>query len=243
MKVQGSKTDTYCVNTLPPETIGVMIATYRRPSAIIKCLEGLKHQLLLPNDVIVVAREDDHETTAALTSLTFSLPIRLVTVNESGVVAARNAGLNASHSDVLAIVDDDTVPHPDWLYQIMDHFRKDPDLGGLGGRDRCFDGTAFDDRKHAVVGKIQWFGRVVGNHHLGFGTIREVDVLKGANMSFRASAMVNVRFDRRLKGIGTQPNDDKCFSVAVKSKAGSWRMIHQFWLITILDFVQTLDHT
>ena len=201
-----------------PQTIGVMIATYRRPAEIVRCLTALEQQILRPDDVIVVAREDDLETKTALDSLSLStLAYRLVTITEQGVVAARNAGVEACSTDILAIIDDDTEPYPDWLSRIMEAFKGDPALGGLGGRDRCFNGEAFDDRKEAVVGKIQWFGRVIGNHHLGFGEVRDVDVLKGANMSFRAQAIANVRFDNRLKGEGTQPNDDKAFSIAVKS--------------------------
>ena len=200
-----------------------MIATYRRPAEIIRCLTALQHQVLLPNDVIVVARREDIETQMALNELPLPiLSVRLITVEVPGVVAARNVGIESCSSDLLAIIDDDTAPHPDWLKRIMDAFTADSTLGGLGGRDRCFDGATFDDRQKHIVGKLQWFGRVIGNHHLGFGEIRDVDVLKGANMSFRMSAISNVRFDARLKGIGTQPNEDKAFSVAVK--LAGWRV-------------------
>ena len=70
------------------------------------------------------------------------------------------------------------------------------------------------------MGKIQWWGRTVGNHHRGFGELREVDVLKGANMSFRAKAFENVRFNTRLRGKGAQPSEDFCFSVDVKARGG-----------------------
>ncbi len=74
------------------------------------------------------------------------------------------------------------------------------------------------------MGKIQWFGRTIGNHHLGFGGVREVDLLKGANMSFRSKAIADLRFDLRLKGNGAQPSEDFCFSVAVKSRG--WKLAY-----------------
>ncbi len=209
---------------MQPKTIGVMIATYHRSTELLNCLAALERQLLAPDQVIVVAREDDSDTRTALAAITLTVPLRLVTLREAGVVAARNAGLNASTTDIVAIIDDDTVPHFDWLSNIMIRYRNDPALGGLGGRDRCFDGYTFDERQEDVVGKIQWFGRVIGNHHLGYGEIREVDLLKGANMSFRADAIEDVRFDSRLKGDITQPNDDKCFSIAVKVKG--WKLAY-----------------
>jgi hypothetical protein len=75
-----------------------------------------------------------------------------------------------------------------------------------------------------VVGKLQWFGRAIGNHHIGVGKIREVDILKGANMSYRRKAIHNLRFDDRLKGSGAQVDNDMAFSLAVKRRG--WKLIY-----------------
>jgi cellulose synthase/poly-beta-1,6-N-acetylglucosamine synthase-like glycosyltransferase len=208
-----------------PRTIGVLIATYRRPNDLLRCLSALKRQTLPADDILLVVREEDAETKSNLDDyVSEALPIRVITVSTPGSVAARNAGLDACKTDILAIIDDDTSPHFDWLSRVMENFKNDPALGGLGGRDRCFDGVTFDDRQEPIVGKIQWWGRTIGNHHIGFGKLREVDVLKGANMSFRAKAFANVRFDTRLKGNGAQPSEDFCFSVDVKSKG--WKLAY-----------------
>jgi glycosyltransferase involved in cell wall biosynthesis len=207
------------------QTIGVLIATYRRSNDLTRCLAALQKQTHQADEVIVVVREDDTETRARFSTICSNhLPIRIVPVSVPGVVAARNAGLDACMTDIVAIIDDDTSPHIDWLSRVMQNFINDPALGGLGGRDRCFDGPAFDDNLEPVVGKIQWFGRTIGNHHRGFGELREVDVLKGANMSYRAKAIADVRFDSRLKGSGAQPSEDFCFSVAVKSRG--WKLAY-----------------
>ena len=207
-----------------PQTIGILIATYQRSNELARCLAALEEQRRFPDDILVVVREGDTDTKARLNEFANRLPVRVITVFVSGVVAARNVGLDACQTDIISIIDDDTCPHADWLSRVMQNFQKDPALGGLGGRDRCFDGVTFDDRQEAVVGKIQWFGRTVGNHHLGFGELREVDVLKGANMSYRSKAIADVRFDTRLKGKGAQPSEDFCFSVAVKCKG--WKLAY-----------------
>jgi GT2 family glycosyltransferase len=207
-----------------PVSIGVLIASYRRPAILLSCLRSLTQQIRLPDDVIVVVREDDAESLAMLAETAVGLPLTVIRVTTPGTVAARNAGLGACRTDVLCVLDDDTEPQPQWLEVVLRRFVEDPTLGGLGGRDRCFDGKAFDDRQEAVVGRIQWCGRMIGNHHLGFGGIREVDFLKGANMSFRAEAFENVRFDTRLKGRGAQPREDTAFSVAVK--AAGWKLAY-----------------
>jgi cellulose synthase/poly-beta-1,6-N-acetylglucosamine synthase-like glycosyltransferase len=211
-----------CVRT--PETIAVLIASYRRVNFLIPCLRFLEDQRRLPDEVIVVVRSDDLESIGAMDGLHLSYPLRIVQVSAPGTVAARNAGLDACQSDVVAILDDDTRPYPQWLDIVMRRFVEDPALGGLGGRDRCFDGETFDDRQHDVVGKIEWAGRMIGNHHLGHGGIREVDFLKGANMSFRSEALKATRFDPRLKGRGAQPGEDVAFSVRVKSRG--WKLAY-----------------
>lgn len=210
--------------TKTPKTIGVMIASYRRSDSLLACLDSLKHQQRSPDEVIIVLRTGDQQSRQALSDFTTALPLKVVLTNAVGLVAARNAGLDACTSDVLAIVDDDTKPHPDWLELVLQRFAEDPSLGGLGGRDRCFDGKAFDEGKASVVGQIQWYGRTIGNHHLGFGEIREVDFLKGANMSFRAEAFADVRFDSRLKGTGQQAREDSAFSIAIK--AAGWKLAY-----------------
>lgn len=208
-----------------PQTIGVLIPTYRRPRDLIRCLDALQTQEQPADDVMVIVRCDDTETQAVLDSYERgSLLLRMLVVNTPGTVYAHNFGIEACITDVLAMIDDDTVPHPQWLRIILEDFQADPGLGGLGGRDRCFDGESFDETQANTVGKLQWFGRAIGNHHRGYGGIRRVDILKGANMSFRASALEKARCDTRLRGKGAQPNEDISLTLAVK-RAG-WEIAY-----------------
>lgn len=208
-----------------PVTHGVLICSYQRPEDLLRCLAALAQQRRPADDVIVVARESDTATLEAVRKRPADgLPLQLLTVTAPGKVCALNAGLEACRTDILSIADDDTIATPNWLALIFDHFVVDPALGGLGGRGRCHDGRAFDDQRRAVVGRLQWFGRPVGNHHLGFGDAQQVDFLKGANMSYRAEAFVTLRFDCRLRGQGAQPHEDFAFSLAV-GRAG-WKIAY-----------------
>jgi hypothetical protein len=51
-----------------------------------------------------------------------------------------------------------------------------------------------------------------------------VDVLKGANMSFRRDAIQGLHFDTRLRGTGAQVHNDMAFSLAVKRRG--WRLTY-----------------
>jgi GT2 family glycosyltransferase len=206
-------------------TFSVLVCTYRRPDDLQRCLESLALQTRKPDEVIVVHRSDDLETARFLGSLADpAFPLRTIATRQEGVVAARNAGLEACQTDLMAQIDDDTAPHPDWAERIVAHFRADPVLGGLSGRDRVHDGQAFDEARATKVGILEWHGRVVGNHHRGSGSARPIQVFKGANMTFRAAAVAGLRFDERLRGRGAQPHEDVAFSLAVGRRG--WRLLY-----------------
>ncbi len=180
----------------------------------------------------MVVRDTDIETWQFLDQFqSHNLPLHTVKVTQPGVVAALNAGLAAVKGDIVSITDDDAAPHPDWLEKITAHFHSDSCIGGVGGRDWIYQSNKLENRSCQVVGKLQWFGRVIGNHHLGIGEPREVDVLKGVNMSFRTQALAKptqnitqLRFDERMRGTGAQVHFEMAFTLLLKRSG--WKMIY-----------------
>ena len=205
--------------------ITVVVPTYRRPKDLARCLYALQQQTRLADEVLIVVRDTDAETWTFLATFNPDfLPLNTVTVKVPGVVAAMNAGLNSAKGEVIAFTDDDAAPHTDWLARIETHFLSDSNVGGVGGRDWVYHGTQLEDGVREVVGRVQWFGRVIGEHHLGVGEPREVDVLKGVNMSFRRSAIAGMDFDERMRGTGAQVHFELAFSLGLK-RAG-WKLIY-----------------
>ncbi|MBD2133737.1 glycosyltransferase family 2 protein [Sphaerospermopsis sp. FACHB-1094] len=203
----------------------VLIPTYRRPQDLSRCLTALQAQTKPFDQVIVVVRDTDTETWQFLGEFPpHNLPLQIVTVTQPGVVAALNTGLTAVNGDIVSITDDDAAPHPDWLEKITAHFDSDGCIGAVGGRDWIHQGEKIENGSSSRVGRVQWFGRVIGNHHLGVGKPREVDVLKGVNMSFRTQAMGKLRFDQRMRGTGAQVHFEMAFTLALK-RAG-WKIIY-----------------
>lgn len=205
--------------------ITVLIPTYRRPKDLKRCLEALQKQTRPADEVLVIVRVTDAETWALLEAFNPDpLPLRTVIVRVPGVVTAMNTGLDTAQGDIIAITDDDAAPHTDWLARIETHFLSDDRVGGVGGRDWVYHGTQLEDGARELVGRVQWFGRMIGNHHIGVGEPREVDVLKGVNSSYRRTAIGNLRFDKRLRGTGAQIHNEMPFCLALR-RAG-WRLIY-----------------
>ncbi|MFZ4728667.1 MAG: glycosyltransferase family 2 protein [Pseudanabaena sp.] len=205
--------------------ITVVVPTYLRPQDLIRCLGALKQQNKPVDELWVIVRDTDRETWQFLDTFDRgTLPFHTATVTATGVIAAMNIGLESATGDIVAFTDDDAAPHPDWLEKIESYYLADDQVGGVGGRDWVYHGTRLEDGSQAVVGKLQWFGRLIGNHHIGIGEGREVDVLKGVNMSFRRKAIADLRFDQRMRGTGAQVNFEVVFSLTLRQKG--WKLIY-----------------
>jgi GT2 family glycosyltransferase len=208
--------------------ITVIVPTYLRPKDLSRCLNAISIQTRPVDQVLVTVRDIDTETWSFLKQINPNyLPLQAVKVNVPGVVAAMNLGLNAASGDIIVFTDDDAEPHPDWLERIETYFLSDDHIGGVGGRDFVY----YDAQKswliegeRQIVGQIQWYGRIIGNHHLGVGEAREVDVLKGANMSYRRTAIADKHFDLQMRGSGAQVHFELEFCLALKQKG--WKLIY-----------------
>ena len=209
------------------QRLSVIVPTYRRPADLARCLAALEAQLRPADEVIVVARADDAATQALLRERLRrpgSDALRVALVGEPGVVAAYNRGLQAAGGELIGFTDDDAAPHPYWTRRLVDGFERHPEAGGIGGRDIVHEkGTVLAGAMRRV-GLVRWYGRAIGNHHIGCGEPRPVHVLKGVNMAFRRTAVEGLRFDERLRGTGAQVHCEMQFSLDVRQRA--WELIY-----------------
>ena len=203
-------------------TIGVLVPTYRRPDDARRCLQALKEQTRPADQVILTVRDTDAETQAIFPELReLGLPLDIVLVSEGGVIAAMNKGREISTTDILAFTDDDSRPLPDWLEKIVDCFDNRPEVVGVGGRDiQFFGGKIVENWPVKTVGKLLWFGRTIGNHHLDFTGTTFVDTLKGVNMAFRSDAIRDLPFDVRMRGTGAQVHFEMMFCLTLRKRGG-----------------------
>jgi glycosyltransferase involved in cell wall biosynthesis len=194
--------------------ISVLIVSYRRPQLLQNCLRSLERQTRLPDEVIVVGVDGDEATAAVVQKFAQTSIFSCVWGSSPApsIVRQTNLGLDLCSADVVAFIDDDAEPFPDWLERIEPYY-EDESVGGVGGRDflHLEDGRIMDG-KTDKVGSITWFGRLHGNHHLSYPQVTDVDLLKGVNMSFR-SGLVG-RLDSRMVGAwGRHWELDACLQI------------------------------
>lgn len=99
-------------------TITVLVPTWRRPHLLRRCLHGLAAQLRPPDEILVALREEDTEARSVVSDFARELPIHEALVTQSGHLPPIEAGRRAAHGDLVAILDDDAVPAPDWLAEV-----------------------------------------------------------------------------------------------------------------------------
>lgn len=173
----------------------------------------------------MVMRESDSDSIAAATHLPALVEevfvLKKIPVSKPGKSVAINAGLDTATGDIICFTDDDAEPYSDWIERIAKHF-ENCTLAGVGGRDIIIQNGKPLGGKCKVVGKISWYGRCVGNHHLELepGKAVLVDLLKGVNMAFRAECLSGFRLDENLKWQGAA-HDEMDFCLFVKNQGGT----------------------
>jgi succinoglycan biosynthesis protein ExoM len=106
----------------------VCACTYRRPEGLRALLHGLAAQRFAAEsqrvfDIVIVDNEGSAEARAACESIRqeTGLEVRYVHEPRRGIPYARNACLEqvAPQAEFFAMIDDDEVPEPDWLEQLL----------------------------------------------------------------------------------------------------------------------------
>jgi GT2 family glycosyltransferase len=123
----GALTDAYRDVPLPADAgwpaISVVLCSYNGGRVIGRCLEGLA-RLDYPDYEVIVVDDGSTDDTARIAS---GYDVTLVSTPNQGLSAARNEGLARARGEIVAYIDDDAWPDPDWLrflgwvYRTTDH--------------------------------------------------------------------------------------------------------------------------
>lgn len=98
------------------QTVSIVVVSRGRPDALKRCLLGISQLQYDPFEVVVVA---DPDGIKAAQSMAFAEALKLVAFDEPNISAARNLGIAQAAGDVVAFIDDDAVPEPQWLRYLV----------------------------------------------------------------------------------------------------------------------------
>jgi len=108
--------------------ISVVVCTFNGRRTIRECLEGIG-KLHYPNYETIVV--DDGSTDGA-GDIAAEYDVRLIRTENQGLSAARNLGWQSATGEIVAYIDDDARPDPDWLTYLAAAFLKE-EYAGVGG--------------------------------------------------------------------------------------------------------------
>jgi glycosyltransferase involved in cell wall biosynthesis len=128
-------------------SISVVIPALNDASMLRVCLAALATQRRAADEVIVV----DNGSTDDTADVARAAGARVVTEPVRGIYPATSAGYDAATGDVIARLDADSIPGPDWLERIERDLANLPPLTAVTG------GADF----YGAGPVVHWLGRVV----------------------------------------------------------------------------------
>jgi GT2 family glycosyltransferase len=134
----------------------------------------------------------------------------------------RNVGISRATGDIAVIADDDIVPSPQWLFEMIAPYI-DPAVGGVGGR--VVEGPDVQVFKSSgrEIGAVSWWGQVEGNFRARTAAPVEVDHLKGCNLSFRLPLLRKIGgYDERIDGWAMRDETDVC----LRARRAGYKLIY-----------------
>lgn len=115
-------------------SLSLIVCTWRRPEAVRRLLAALRDQTCPPAEILVVDASPDSETeTVVAASGLPGLIYDRVPPEERGLTRQRNRGIARARGEVIAFLDDDTVPEPGYFAELLASFERHPDAVGVGG--------------------------------------------------------------------------------------------------------------
>ena len=183
----------YADTPFPADTkwpgISVVVCSYNGSSTIRDTLEGLKH-LSYPDYEVIVVNDGSSDDTPKIAA---EYDVKLISTENRGLSNARNTGYQTASKEIVAYIDDDAYPDPDWAHYLAFAYI-DSDYVGVGGPNiaPAGDGSIADCVANAPGGPV---------HVLLTDTLAEH--IPGCNMTFRKSALEAVGgFDPRYRAAG-----------------------------------------
>ena len=216
------------------EKISVIIPTKNRTHDVIRCLESITIQTMLPDEIVIVDSSDIEELKYELNAF-HNLNIKYIHTSKPGLTLQRNIGIKASSGDIIVFSDDDMIWDKDYLKEIISVFEDYPaeKIGGVSGNIMWKEGVkkiggtkkflGFGLHVFAIIFFLPRYGSGCFQPS-GMPTIIRNDVdkitkcefLYGGSMSFRREVINEFMFDENFHGYSWGEDDDIAYRVSRK---------------------------
>lgn len=171
--------------------ISIVINTLNRGPVLQKTLDSFRW-LKYPGDFEVVVVNGPSIDTSSEVISSWLPHIRAGSCDVANLSVSRNIGICMAQGEVIAFIDDDAIPEPEWLTQLANAYQ-DPMVGAVGGF--VFNHTGYDFQYQYCL--VDRFGNADlslqrPTPHLSFPKSGRFPHLLGCNSSFRRSALLEI---------------------------------------------------
>jgi GT2 family glycosyltransferase len=178
------------INASPAPRFSVIVCTYNGSATLRECLEGILTLHYPDYEVIVVS---DGSTDGSAEIAASFAGVRVIETPQCGLAAARNTGMHAATGEILAYIDDDAIPDPDWLSHLAATFASGP-FAAAGGPNVLPPGAG------AVA---QCVANAPGGPTHVLISDREAEHIPGCNMAIRKAELAAIEgFDPQFRAAG-----------------------------------------
>ncbi|WP_285043282.1 ATP-grasp fold amidoligase family protein [Plantibacter sp. LMC-P-059a] len=226
-------------------TVDVVVPVKDDAALLRRCLRSLRAQDTRPASIIVVDNGSlDRAEVAAITERYGAV---LIDEPVPGIPAANAAGFDRATATVVARLDADCVPPPDWLTRIAEAFRAEPELDALTGPATFIDGPrplraplaavylgAYRLFVGAALAQTPIFGSNCAIRRATWDEIahavhrHDAELHDDLDVSAHLGLDRRVRYDRELgMGMSMRPFSDAA-SLAVRLRRG-WATLRVHW--------------
>jgi glycosyltransferase involved in cell wall biosynthesis len=183
-------------------TVSVIIPAYNEERHLVACLEAIAKQTVNPLEVIVVNNNSTDKTADVAKQFEF---VKLINEPIQGRIAARNAGFDSAHGDILARIDADVVVDSNWAETLQRVFTEDSELAATSGLSRSLVVPWLWNWTTTFWTRV-YFWESQG--YLG------IPVVWGANTGIRATAWKKIRQDLCTDDARVHEDQDVSFLLA-----------------------------
>lgn len=113
--------------------VSVIVPTYKRAWSLPYLLNGLINQSIKPSEVIFILKPSGDGSEDVIRRYEDKLNIRVIIQERGHAIDAYDMGIREADGDLLLFIDDDAVPHEDWVRRYIELFSKLADAGAIGG--------------------------------------------------------------------------------------------------------------
>lgn len=203
------------------QKISIIIPTKDRPQDLVKCLESVLSQTLLPDEIVIV---DASDTEKLDSSVIAELNRKIKTIylhTAAGLTHQKNVGAKACSGDIIFVLDDDVVLKEDFVKEIVDVFDNDSERKVAGVCGRIVSPQKYDGRslRSILISAVEAVHKVIAlifllrkrgdgtfrasgfaNHPCISSEVKRTEALPGGLTAWRKEILAEFKFDETLKG-------------------------------------------